>query len=72
LHFSSAAERTTNIKKVENFLQSIGVNRIAQNRPTNLIYHDAETYDQRKKLLEKFFRTVTLQVIPYCPLPTSW
>ena len=62
LKFESGADRTTCVKKIENFLQQIGVNRQVQEVPTNNLFRDADTYDDRKKLLEKFFRTVTLRV----------
>ena len=62
LHFDSGSDRTKGVKKLENFLQSIQVDRNQQHVPTGQIYRDAVTYDQRKKVLEQFFRAVTMQV----------
>ncbi|KAL8598120.1 hypothetical protein ACOMHN_030406 [Nucella lapillus] len=62
LSFESGAERSACLKKLEGFLQKIGVNRQEEMVPTTHIYHDAEHYDNRRKLLEKFFKTVTLNV----------
>ncbi|XP_076444374.1 dual oxidase 2-like [Babylonia areolata] len=62
LKFETGGDRAAAIKKLESFLRGIGVNRQEDRVPTAHIYHDAEHYDNRRKLLEKFFKTVTLHV----------
>ncbi|KAK7116278.1 hypothetical protein V1264_001988 [Littorina saxatilis] len=62
LKFDKGPDRNAGIQKLESFLREIGVNRQEQHVPTANIYKDAETFDDRKALLEKFFRTVTLHV----------
>ncbi|XP_076465634.1 dual oxidase 2-like isoform X2 [Babylonia areolata] len=62
LHFETAEERRSKAKKLESFLQQIGVDRVEQLTPTARIHSDADTHDDRKKLLTKFFRAVSLHV----------
>jgi hypothetical protein len=65
LHFDSGADRVESVRKLDDFMERINVLVEKREVPTADIYKGAETYDQRKKLLEKFFRTVTLQVCHY-------
>ncbi|PVD19871.1 hypothetical protein C0Q70_20364 [Pomacea canaliculata] len=62
LRFDTGAERASAVPKMENFLREIRVQRNLQEVPTAHIYRDASTHDDRKKILEQFFRTVTMQV----------
>ncbi|KAK7489239.1 hypothetical protein BaRGS_00019491 [Batillaria attramentaria] len=68
LEFENGAERREAKTKLERFLQSIRVERTEQMVTTSSIYHDANTYDDRKKILTKFFKAVTMQVFKDKPL----
>ncbi|XP_041371604.1 dual oxidase 2-like [Gigantopelta aegis] len=61
LRFDSSGTRDSAVRNLESFLQDIGVNREKISFSSATIIKEAETYDDRKLLLDKFFRIVCLQ-----------
>ncbi|XP_071091367.1 dual oxidase 1-like [Haliotis cracherodii] len=61
LRFTSMGERQKVLGNVEAFFQSISINREKHEFSEITIMKDAETYEDRKVMLDKFFRVVCLQ-----------
>ncbi|XP_060072103.1 dual oxidase 1-like [Ylistrum balloti] len=61
LKFADIEDRTEFIQKLEVFLSSINVDLNQTNMRHDIILNNAQTKDKRQKLLDKFFRIVSLQ-----------
>ncbi|KAK3607886.1 hypothetical protein CHS0354_036708 [Potamilus streckersoni] len=62
LRFGDEGYRDEFVRKLEEFLQKLGINFESHTFSEPMIMKDAETKESRKKLLDKFFRVVCLQV----------
>ncbi|KAK6179799.1 hypothetical protein SNE40_012075 [Patella caerulea] len=61
LRFLSMSERQTVVSHIEKFLQDLGINRERHEFKEETIMKDATSFDDRKELLDTFFKVVCLQ-----------